>query len=112
MVMTVINTETAMEHLRLDDEIDKTIVGGYLAAAEDAAMQFLNRRFFADQAALDNAIENEGAGDRPIIITPSIQSAVLLILGWLYENRGDDLGHDIPGPARWLLNPYRIDMGV
>ncbi|WP_349950121.1 hypothetical protein ABNK32_06970 [Klebsiella michiganensis] len=42
--MTVINTETAMEHLRLDDEIDKTMVEGYLAAAEDAAMQFLNRR--------------------------------------------------------------------
>lgn len=110
--MTVIRTETAMEHLRLDDEIDKTMVEGYLAAAEDSAMQFLNRRFYVDQAALDNAVENEGAGDRPIIITPSIQSAVLLILGWLYENRGDDLGHDIPGPARWLLNPYRIDLGV
>ncbi|MCS5807638.1 phage gp6-like head-tail connector protein [Klebsiella pneumoniae subsp. pneumoniae] len=63
--MTVINTETAMEHLRLDDEIDKMMVEGYLAAAEDAAMQFLNRRFFADQAALDSAVENESAGDRP-----------------------------------------------
>ena len=109
--MTVINTETAMEHLRLDDEIDKTMVEGYLAAAEDAAMQFLNRRFFADQAALDSAVENESAGDRPLIITPSIQSAVLLIVGWLYENRGDDLSPDIPGPARWLLNPWRIQMG-
>jgi hypothetical protein len=57
MVMTVINTETAMEHLRLDDEIDKTMVEGYLAAAEDAAMQFLNRSLFADQAALDSAVE-------------------------------------------------------
>ncbi|VFZ12319.1 Uncharacterised protein [Klebsiella quasipneumoniae] len=28
--MTVINTETAMEHLRLDDEIDKTMVEGYI----------------------------------------------------------------------------------
>lgn len=110
--MTVINTETAMEHLRLDDEIDKTMVEGYLAAAEDAAMQFLNRRFYVDQAALDNAVENEGAGDRPIIITPSIQSAVLLILGWLYENRGDGDSSDIPKPARWLLNPWRIQMGV
>ncbi|HBL7061443.1 TPA: phage gp6-like head-tail connector protein [Klebsiella oxytoca] len=110
--MTVIDTETAMEHLRLDDEIDKTMVEGYLAAAEDAAMQFLNRRFYADKVALDSAIENESAGERPIVITPSIHSAVLLILGWLYENRGDDLSHDFPGPARWLLNPYRIDMGV
>lgn len=110
--MTVIRTETAMEHLRLNDEIDKTMVEGYLAAAEDAAMQFLNRRFYADQSELDNAVEHESAGDRPIIITPSVQSAVLLILGWLYENRGDDLSLDIPGPARWLLNPYRIDMGV
>ncbi|HHT0500778.1 head-tail connector protein [Klebsiella quasipneumoniae subsp. quasipneumoniae] len=110
--MTVIDTETAMEHLRLDDETDKTIVEGYLAAAEDAAMQFLNRRFYANQTELDHALGNESAGDRPIIITPSIQSAVLLILGWLYENRGDDLSLDIPRPARWLLNPYRIDMGV
>jgi hypothetical protein len=33
-------------------------------------------------------------------------------VGWLYENRGDDLSPDIPGPARWLLNPWRIQMGV
>ncbi|MCS5931291.1 phage head-tail connector protein [Klebsiella pneumoniae subsp. pneumoniae] len=73
-----------MEHLRLDDEIDKTMVEGYLAAAEDAAMQFLNRRFFRRPRLLWIVLlRNESAGDRPLIITPSIQSAVLLIVGWL-----------------------------
>ncbi|WP_227524642.1 phage gp6-like head-tail connector protein [Klebsiella michiganensis] len=85
--MTVINTETAWKS-QAGYEIDKTMVEGYLAAAEDAAMQFLNRRFFADQAALDSAVENESAGDRPLIITPSIQSAVLLIVAGCMKTAG------------------------
>ncbi|MBD1553630.1 head-tail connector protein [Pseudomonas typographi] len=52
--MSVIDIELAMKHLLAEDE-DKALVQAQLDAAEEAAMQFLSRRFFADQAALDLA---------------------------------------------------------
>ncbi|WP_194205810.1 head-tail connector protein [Superficieibacter sp. 1612_C1] len=110
--MTVVRIETALEHLRLDEDTDKAMVEIYLCAAEDAAMQFLNRQFYADETTLASAVLSGKAGEKPMIIMPSVESAVLLILGWLYESRGDDPGGDFPKSARWLLNPWRVDMGV
>lgn len=52
--MSVIAIELAMTHLRADTE-DQALVQSQLDAAEDAAMQFLNRRFYLDQAGLDAA---------------------------------------------------------
>jgi hypothetical protein len=52
--MSVISIETAMQHLYADPE-DLPLVQIQLDAAEEASMQFLNRRFFVDQAALDSA---------------------------------------------------------
>lgn len=111
--MPVIHTEIAMEHLRVDDELEKTMVEGYLSAAEDAAMEFLDRRFYADEQVLVAAVEDGSAGERPMVIRPSVQSAVLLILGGLYAHRGDDsAGGAIPKQARWLLEPFRTGMGA
>ena len=50
-----------------------------------------------------------------IVINPSIESAVLLILGSLYENREDETTatiSELPKGALWLLDPYRLDWGV
>lgn len=52
--MSVISIETAMQHLYAEPE-DLPLVQIQLDAAEEASMQFLNRRFFVDQAALDSA---------------------------------------------------------
>lgn len=52
--MSVIAIEVAMHHLRAESE-DQVLVQAQLDAAEEAAMQFLNRRFYLDQAALDEA---------------------------------------------------------
>ncbi|MBA1195739.1 phage gp6-like head-tail connector protein [Pseudomonas plecoglossicida] len=52
--MSVIAIETAMHHLRAEAE-DEVLVQPQLDGAEDAAMQFLNRRFYLDQVALDTA---------------------------------------------------------
>lgn len=110
--MTVISIETAMAHLRLDEETDKSLVEGYLAGAEDTAMQFLNRKFYLNAETLNADVEAGNAGERPMVITPSIQSAVLIILAGLYENRGDSDGTGMPKNSRWLLDPYRIDIGT
>lgn len=52
--MSVINIELAMKHLLAEPE-DQELVQAQLDAAEEACMQFLQRRFFADQAGLDAA---------------------------------------------------------
>lgn len=49
------------------------------------------------------------------IINPSIEAAILLILGHLYENREDvsiTQLSELPKGAIWNLNPYRINLGV
>lgn len=52
--MSVIAIEVAMHHLLAEPE-DQILVQAQLDAAEEAAMQFLNRRFYLDQVALDEA---------------------------------------------------------
>lgn len=53
--MSVIDIELAMKHLLAEPE-DQVLVQAQLDAAEEAAMQFLQRRFFVDQAALEIAL--------------------------------------------------------
>lgn len=52
--MSVIDIELAMKHLLAEPE-DQALVQAQLDAAEEAAQQFLQRRFFVDQAAVDLA---------------------------------------------------------
>lgn len=113
--MNVIPTDDALRHLRAEDE-DRDDVEQMLAAAEDSAAQFLNRRFYGDATALDAAVLNGSAGLKPILINPSIRAACLLILGNLYSNREDSLVGDefssMPSGSRALLTPYRIGWGI
>lgn len=54
--MSIIDIDVARAHLRLEPDYPAQQVQPYLDAAEDAAMRFLNRRIFADQAAKDAAV--------------------------------------------------------
>lgn len=47
-----------------------------------------------------------GYGDATTIPQPII-NAILIIVAFLYEHRGD-AGGDIPQAAQWLLDPYRV----
>lgn len=53
--MSVISIELAMQHLLAEPE-DQELVQALLDAAEDSASRFMQRRFYADQAALDAAV--------------------------------------------------------
>lgn len=116
--MGAISIELAMRHLRAEVE-DQPFVEVMLAAAEDNAMQYLQRRFFVDDAALAQAVQDGEAGEDPIIIAPSITAACLLILGHLYANREDTITGvnatsvvELPMGSKTLLHPYRVKMGV
>lgn len=52
--MSVIDIELAMKHLLAEPE-DQVLVQAQLDACEEAAQQFLQRRFFVDQAAVNLA---------------------------------------------------------
>jgi len=113
--MSVIAIEIAMIHTRAEAE-DQPMVQTYLDAAEDHAAQFLGRKFYPDQTALDDAVIAETAGLEPIVVNPSITAACLLITGHLFANREDvvvgSISSALPRGSEHLLFPYRIGLGV
>lgn len=113
--MNAIPTDEAMQHVRAEED-DRAHVDLLLAAAEDSAAQFMNRRFYADAASLAAAVLDATAGLDPILINPSIRAACLLILGSLYANREDVVvgvtSAALPMGSRSLLTPYRVGWGV
>lgn len=53
--MSLVDIETAKQHLRADGDEENGLIALYLSAAELSAVEFLNRKIYADQAALDAA---------------------------------------------------------
>lgn len=112
--MSLIDLDTAKMHLRVDGDEEDSVIEIYLAAAEAAAVQFLNRNIYATQSALEAAAEPEKAC--PMVINAAVKAAMLLTLGHLYANRENvvigaastvlDMG------AHSLLWPYRVGIGV
>lgn len=164
--MSVIAIQLAMDHLRAEDD-DLELVQAYLDAAEEAAVAFLQRRFYADAAAMALAqadvderrralvakyeerlrtssgsmympspglvdqhrrrlvdLEDQfleelaqlAAIEHGLVINAAIQTACLLTLGHLYNNREDSIiGVSVvalPLGSRTFLAPYRRGLGV
>ncbi|WP_282372759.1 head-tail connector protein [Pseudomonas sp. PS02290] len=68
---------------------------------------------------LKDAITQSEAMSLGIVLTPVIQAACLLILGHLYTNREDVVAGAgtmtavaLPQGSKFLLAPYRVQMGV
>ena len=82
--MSVIAIESAMEHTYAEPE-DQAIVQRCLDAAEDSAQDFIQRNFYADQAALNAALatvpalraDARAAYDAAILATASIEDEAL-----------------------------------
>ncbi|MEF9880842.1 MAG: head-tail connector protein, partial [Clostridia bacterium] len=55
--MPLLTLEQCRTHCRIDGDYDDAILGDLLAAATDAASAYLRRALFADQAALDLALD-------------------------------------------------------
>ncbi|MFF7859693.1 head-tail connector protein [Pseudomonas monteilii] len=113
--MPVISLTTARHHLR-DPDDDDEYLELLIEAAEGQAMDYLNRRVYVDQQALDDAVAAGDAGESPMVSNRQIQAACLLILGHLYANREDvvtgTIATEIPRGSVALLTPHRIGWGV
>ena len=112
--MSLIDLDTAKQHLRVDHGEENDLIELYLGAAEKAAADFLNRNVYATQAELEEA--QEPAEAQPMVANAPIRAAVLLILGHLYANRENTVvgaaAHALPMGAHSLLFPYRVGLGV
>ncbi|WP_449432348.1 head-tail connector protein [Pseudomonas putida] len=113
--MSVIDLTIARHHLR-DPEDDDEYLELLIEAAEGQAMDYLNRRFYANQQALDEAVAADDAGESPMVCNKQIKAACLLILGHLYANREDvvigTIATELPKGSVALLTPHRIGWGV
>lgn len=105
----LLDLATVKLHLRVDDSAEDALIGVYVLAAEEFAMQFLGRTIYATELA-------QGLDTAGIVINPAIQAALLLIVGHLYANREDVLAGvsvaQLPNGSQYLMQPYRIGMGV
>lgn len=105
----LLDLATVKLHLRVDDSAEDALIGLYVTAAEEFAMQFLGRTIYATELA-------QGLDTAGIVINPAIQAALLLIVGHLYANREDVLAGvsvaQLPNGSQYLLQPYRSCMGV
>ncbi|MFV3402867.1 head-tail connector protein [Pseudomonas sp. NY15463] len=113
--MSVISLTIARHHLR-DPDDDDDYLELLIEAAEGQAMDYLNRRFYADQLTLDEAVAAGNAGDRPMVCNKQISAACLLIIGHLYANResvvAGTIATELPQGSMALLNPHRIGWGI
>lgn len=113
--MPVISLTTARHHLR-DPDDDDEYLELLIEAAEGQAMDYLNRRVYVDQQALDEAVAAGDAGDTPMVCNKQIKAAYLLILGHLYANREDvvtgTIATELPQGSKALLTPHRVGWGV
>ncbi|URL59618.1 phage gp6-like head-tail connector protein [Luteibacter flocculans] len=115
--MDLITIEEARAHCRADSD-DDAMLEVYGAAAEESVQNFLNRRVFKDSDALAAAVLDDSAGDDPMVVTPVVKAAALLILGHLYRNREEVVMGDsaaaaqLPVGATTLLWPHRVGLGV
>ena len=124
--MAFLTLAQAKAHLRVDGSDEDADLTLKIAAAERAATEYLQCNVYADAPALATAIADtdlslmeqaqamsvymravyEATRTRHgVVINELIQSAMLLILGWLHESRED--GTEIPRAAQDLLNPFR-----
>ena len=105
----LLDLATVKMHLRGTEPEEDALIGVYVLAAEEFAMQFLGRTIYATELA-------QGLDTAGIVINPAIQAALLLIVGKLYACREDAVVGvsvtQLPNGAEYLLQPYRIGMGV
>lgn len=105
----LLDLATVKLHLRVTEPDEDALIGLYVTAAEEFAMQFLGRTIYANALAM-------GTDTTGIVINAAIQAALLLIVGHLYANREDVLAGvsvaQLPHGSQYLLQPYRTGMGV
>ena len=109
--MAILTTEQAIAHCRADPEADAPMLELYLGAAIDAAQDYLGRKLYESQQALEDAMAVTG-----MVPNYAVKAAILLICGHLFENRENVVAgvslQALPMGAHDLLRPHRRSFGL
>ncbi|WP_287919920.1 head-tail connector protein [Comamonas sp.] len=101
----------AKAHLRVVHEFDDADIELKLRAAEEIAVEFLDRAVFPSVEALTSAVAAGTAGPEPMVCNFMLRAGILLILGDLFANREDTvtgtIATQLPTGARQCLRPLR-----
>ncbi|AOY00106.1 head-tail connector protein [Jeongeupia sp. USM3] len=96
-------------HLRLDPDetFEDDLVSAYLAAASEFVANETRRALYATSELL---AADASPPANALVVTASLQAAILLMVGHLYENREavnvGNLVTEMPFAVRALLGPY------
>lgn len=107
--MSITTLATAKLHLRVDHSDEDTLIQIYLDGCEKAVANYLNRNLYASSI---------GSDLDGLVVDDAVKSAILLQVGNLYANRESTVQPlrsaivELPLGVKWLLDPYRIEMGM
>ena len=92
----IVSTLEAQQHLGVPPDRDAIKINSLLRAAHDYALQYMNRKTFAD---FKSAVPQD------------IKTAVLVLVQAAYKAQGKDI-EELYRVAEFKLSPYRRGMGV
>jgi hypothetical protein len=110
-----VDLQVALDYLRVDPGAEDDVVQLLLDGASQCVADYLNRRVFATEQDLKDAVDRGEAGPAPLVINPAIRTAVLKIAADLYANREDSASGvigELPLSVRRLLSPHRRRPGL
>lgn len=111
----LVSIDTALAHVRAEAYAEDDLIELYVGAAEQAAVDYLNRQVFATKAEMEAAVTAGTAGKEPMVVNRAIEAAILLTLGHLYANREQTVigatVAELPFGPRALLRPHRLHPG-
>lgn len=91
---------------------DDALLTVLVEAAEGWAASFLNRKVFADQAALEGAVVAGTAGETPMVANAPFTAAVLELVCDRYDSRSNAPSSSAMTRAERMLWPDRVGLGV
>lgn len=93
----IVTLEQAKYQCKIDHDEENDLLILYIMAAQEHGQNYLDRKIYTDSNFDD---------ERGIKVTPIMQQAVLLAVGFFYENRSITV--NLPNAFYELLQPYRI----
>lgn len=101
--MSITTLAEAKLHLRVDSSAEDSAIQIYLNGAEKSIENYLARSLYATSA---------GDDETGLVMNDAVKSAILLQTAMIYENRNAKDSVEMPYVVKWILDPYRLGMGV